>query len=118
MWSQIASVCSLFVLGGAVAMGAGIDGKWVADPNDTIKSLVFVFKVNDGVLTGTATPETLPPGEISKGKVEGNQISFEVTRTVLMTKVTTKYSGTIGDDIIKLHASTVRGSMDFVLRKK
>jgi hypothetical protein len=117
MWTQILGVCSLLALGSASAFGAGIDGKWIADPNDTIKSMVFVFKVADGVLTGTATPGAQPPAAIQNGKIEGDHISFEVVRTVLMTKVVTKYTGTVAGDVINLRGSNLRGSLDLVLRK-
>jgi len=118
MLSQVLSVCALVVLGSAAALGGSIDGKWVADPNETVKSLIFVFKLNDGVLTGTATAGSLGAVNLSNGKVEGDQISFEVTRSVLMTKVTTKYTGTIAGDVINLRGSNLRGSMDLVIRKK
>ena len=87
-------------------------GKWVADANETVKSLIFVFKLSDGVLTGTAEAGSLGPVNLSNGKVDGDQISFEVTRSVLMTKVTTKYTGTIAGEVINLRGSNIRGSMD------
>ena len=119
MWIRLISACSLFALAGAAAFGGGsIDGRWVVDPNDTVKSLIFVFKVNNGVLTGTATPGNLGPVELSNGKVDGDHISFEVTREVMGFKVTTKYAGTISGDVINLKGSNLKGSLDLVVRKK
>lgn len=119
MWIRVLSMCSMFALAGAAAFGAGgIDGRWVCDPNDTVKSLVFVFKVNNGVLTGTATPGNLGPGDLENGKVDGDHISFDVTRQVMGFKITTKYAGTISGDVINLKGSNLKGSMDLVLRKK
>ncbi len=118
MWSQVVGICSLLALGSVAALGGSLDGKWVADANETVKSLIFVFKLSDGVLTGTAEAGSLGPVNLSNGKVDGDQISFEVTRSVLMTKVTTKYTGTIAGEVINLRGSNIRGSMDLVLRKK
>jgi hypothetical protein len=106
-------------IGSAMAFGGSIEGKWVADPNDTIKAMAFVFKIGDGgVLTGTATPGAQPPAAIMNGKIDGDHISFEVHRTVLMTKVVTKYTGTIEGDVINLRGTNLRGSLDMVLRKQ
>ena len=118
MWIPFTSICPLLILACAVAHGEGIGGTWVSEPNGKLGSLTFVFKVSGGALTGTATPASSGPADLVNGKVDGDKISFEVAREVLGIKVTTKYSGTLSGDIIKLRASNIRGTLDLVLRKK
>ena len=43
-----------------------------------------------------------PPTEITNGKVDGNKISFEVTRDFGGNSMTTKYEGTLDGDTLKL----------------
>jgi len=117
-WRQVVTICSLFALGSAAALASNIDGKWVADPNDTIKSLIFVFQTNNSDLTGTAEVGTMGPVKISNGKINGDQITFEVTRSVLGITVNTKYVGALAGDVIKVRGTNLKGSMDLVLRKK
>jgi hypothetical protein len=109
-----------FVLAGLAAFGADgakLDGKWVTDPT-AAGTVTFVFKLDGNVLTGTATAGPLGPANIANGKVEGDQISFQVTRKVLLSTITTKYSGKVSRDVMNLHASNSRGEMDLVVRKQ
>ena len=113
------NLCSLLVFAAIVARGAGgIDGSWVSDANGKVGPLTFVFNITGGVLTGTVTAGALGPANLDNAKADGDKLSFEVTRQVLGVKVTTKYSGGLAGDVIKLNGSNFRGSMDLVLRKK
>ena len=115
---RLIHLCSLLVLVSTVARAGGVEGSWVSDPSGKIGPLTFVFKVSGGVLTGTATAGNLGPANLDNGKADGDRLSFEVTRQVMGIKVTTKYAGGLAGDVIKLHATNLRGSMDLVLRKK
>jgi hypothetical protein len=115
---QVVAICLLLALGSAAALAGSIDGKWVADPNDTIKSLIFVFQTNNNALNGTAEVGSMGPVKISNGKIDGNEITFEVTRSVLGISVNTKYAGTVNGDVIKVKGTNFKGSMDLILRKK
>ncbi|MBV8847167.1 MAG: hypothetical protein JO307_30525 [Bryobacterales bacterium] len=118
MWIQFLSICALQILACGVARGEGIGGTWVSEANGKLGSITFVFNVSGRVLTGTATPASLGPADLGNGKFEDDKISFEVTREALGIKITTKYSGALSGDIIKLRASNFRGTLELVLRKK
>lgn len=72
-------VFTAMILGALTSMAAGIDGKWKAsiEGPDGKMEIVFTFKVNGNVLTGTVST---PMGEmpISNGKIEGKEFSFDV----------------------------------------
>jgi len=88
-----------------------------APANATPRKSTLKLKVDDEKLTGTlsqpafgrrgqggdapATPPAPVETAISKGKVNGNEISFEVTRTRGENSFTTKYTGKIDGDAIK-----------------
>jgi len=118
MLIQLIDLCSILVLAVSVARAGGVDGSWVSDANGRVAPMTFVFNVTVGVLTGTATAGALGPASLDNGKANGDKISFEVTRQVLGVTVTTKYAGGLSGDVIRLHASNLRGSIDLVLRKK
>jgi hypothetical protein len=65
---------------------------------------------------GGGTPPA--PTAISKGKVDGNNISFEVTRTTQNGDRTTKYEGTVSGDDLKLKVTAPgRGGGDPVTQE-
>ena len=65
---------------------------------------------------GGGTPPA--PTAISKGKVDGNNVSFEVTRTTQNGDRTTKYEGTVSGDELKLKVTAPgRGGGDPVTQE-
>jgi opacity protein-like surface antigen len=87
----------------------GIAGKWVMEqagrgggmPGMTV---TYEFKVEGSKLTGTVKfpgfgdMEAPPPAPISNGKIEGNTISFDVTREMMGNSFTQKYEGVLNGD--------------------
>ena len=55
---------------------------------------------------GGGTPPAPTPVQISNGKVDGNNMSFEVTRETQMGSMTTKYAGVISGSDMKLTITT------------
>lgn len=98
-----------------------ISGKWVWESRGFgfgggpgFKT-TLTLKAEGGKLTGTITvpsfgggppdPNTPPQMEevpISNGKIEGNQISFEVAREFMGTTRTTKYEGVLSGGELKI----------------
>src|SRR5271170_6611574 len=93
---KLISLCALFALTTVMALAADITGTWKgeANPNGKGGPPTFTFKQSGETLTGTTTGRG---GEtaISNGKVDGDKISFEVTREMNGQSMTSKYSGTI-----------------------
>lgn len=110
----------------AVALAAdAISGKWVWETQGfgfgggggAPTKTTLTLKADGAILTGTITVPDFgggPPDpgsapqmtevKISNGKVDGNNISFDVTRDMMGTSRTTKYEGTVtgGDLKIKI----------------
>jgi hypothetical protein len=94
-----------------VLAAADATGKWVAEMpgrDGNTMTQTYVLKVDGAVLTGTVAGRG---GEtpISNGKVDGDNISFEVTRSRGEQSFTMKYTGKIEGDTLKLTWSGPNG---------
>ncbi len=115
----------------AVAVAAdSITGKWVyempafgrggggggAAPAGPPRMVTMDLKADGMKLTGTVTTpgyafgggDPPPPTTtaIANGKVDGNNFSFEVTRTTQMGEMTTKYEGSVNGAEMKLKTTS------------
>jgi len=94
-------LCLLFV--GAV-VAADVSGKWnaqVPGRGGELQPTAFVFKVDGSKLTGTMTREGSEPNNLDNGKVEGDTISFSVTRNLGGNEIKFLYKGTVSGAEIK-----------------
>ena len=87
----------------ATALAADVTGAWNADstgPDGQSYPLTFTFKQDGARLTGSVQGPQGDAIEISNGKVDGNNISFQVSFNGL----TITHAGTVNDagDEIKL----------------
>jgi hypothetical protein len=92
----------LIVVSVLPAFAADVTGTWTAEvkgapPNGQDMVLTFVFKQDGTNLTGTTT-NPLESADITKGKVDGDKISFVVTSSIS----NFAYEGTIAGDEIKV----------------
>jgi hypothetical protein len=103
-----------------VALAAdAITGKWVYEMqgrDGTPRPVTFDLKAEGAKLTGTVTgmggrggmgggggqAQAPAPQQISNGKVDGNNVTFEVTRETPGGAMTTKYAGTVAGNEMKL----------------
>jgi hypothetical protein len=100
-----------------VAMAAdAITGKWTMEQEGRgggpVRVTTFDFKVDGAKLTGTVTVpgfgrggDTPPPPTatpITNGKVDGNNIAFEVTRDFGGNSMTTKYECAVSGSAMKV----------------
>ena len=103
----------LFLLSLAVAIlglfnivsAADATGKWtvsVQGRDGTPRTQTFEFKVDGATLTGTVSGRQGEPSPISNGKVDGDNISFELTRSRDGNSFTMKYTGRVSADKIVL----------------
>ena len=91
----------LIILSATVMFAADVTGSWtgtVGGPNGDFK-LTFAFKQDGAKLTGTVTGPQGDPLDISNGKVDGNNIAFDVS----FNGTTIKHDGVINGDEIKLN---------------
>jgi hypothetical protein len=93
----------LLALTAATALAADVTGTWNADstgPDGQSYSLTFTFKQDGAKLTGAVQGPQGDAIEISNGKVDGNNISFQVSFNGL----TITHAGAVNDagDEIKL----------------
>lgn len=106
---KLLCVCAglALTLSAAAALAADVSGSWTADsagPNGDSYHLIFTFKQDGAKLTGTVQGPQGDAIEISNGKVDGNNISFDV----IFNSVTISHAGTVDDagDEIKLTTKT------------
>jgi len=94
------------VLCAVMAFAADVTGKWTAETTTQrgTQTSTFDLKADGSKLTGTVTGGRGGPVEIADGKVNGDKISFKVTRTMQDRTFVTMYEGTVAGDEIKLSA--------------
>ena len=119
MIKKLACAVMFLALGTVSALAADFNGKWNGDvttPRGT-QNIVFDFHVDGATLTGKVTT---PRGDvdISNGKVDGDNISFDTVVNFNGNEFTISYTGKADGDTIKFtRAMGDRGSSDFVAKK-
>jgi autotransporter translocation and assembly factor TamB len=92
--------CALAV----AAFAADVTGKWtaeVAGRGGNTMTQTFTLKADGAALTGTVSGGRGGDASITNGKVDGDTISFDVTREMGGNSVTMHYSGKVAGDEIK-----------------
>ena len=101
---------TFLALGSVAALAADFNGKWSGTVQGMRgpQNIVFNFKVDGATLTGTATT---PRGDldISNGKIDGDNISFDTVANFNGNSFTFSYKGTIAGDTIKFTRSLPAG---------
>jgi hypothetical protein len=85
------------------ASAADISGNWkgaAETPNGTVER-TFVFKVDGHKLTGETTSNMFGKSAIEDGKVDGNEVSFNITAHVQGNDAKVSYKGKVEGDTIK-----------------
>ncbi len=96
-----------------VVSAADATGKWTASsqaPDGTTRTQTFDLKADGAALTGTVSGGRGEPTPIQNGKVDGDNISFEVTRSRGGNSFTQKYTGKVSDGKIVLNVSMPNGN--------
>ena len=102
------------------ALAADVTGKWTAQVpgRNGNQELTFNLKQDGGTVTGTITGGR-GDQTISNGKVDGDNISFDVELTFGDNKITQNYKGTIAGDEIKFTRGGGRGNpIEFTAKKQ
>src|ERR1700691_5168643 len=103
MMKKLGITLLLFALGSVSALAADFNGKWTGDVpgrNGNTQTLTFSFHVDGAALTGKVTT---PRGDvdISNGKVDGDNISFDQVLNFNGNSFTISYKGVADGDTIK-----------------
>jgi len=112
----------LFTLGSVAALAADFNGKWTADVQgrNGTQTVTFNFKVDGSTLTGTVSTRR-GDTDISNGKVDGDNISFDQEMNFNGNSFTLSYKGTAdGADSIKFTRTFGGGDrppQDFVAKR-
>jgi hypothetical protein len=100
-----------------VALAADVDGKW----NGTIPGMdipvSFTFKADGATLTGTSSGPDNTTIPIKNGKIEGNNISFNVTFDMGGQEMKLDYKGVLSPDQIKLSFDMMGQATEILLKK-
>lgn len=96
-------IAALFLaLGSMAALAADFNGKWNAEVQgrNGMQTITFDLHVDGSTVTGKVTT---PRGDmdISNGKVDGDNISFDTTANMNGNSFTLNYKGTADGDNIK-----------------
>ena len=81
-----------------------IDGKWegAMDMMGQSTTIGYEFMSDGSTLTGTTTGPQDSVIEIKNGKIDGNNISFDVPIEMGPMKMTVKYTGVLTGDVLEL----------------
>jgi hypothetical protein len=99
---------------------ADLNGKWFAEyqsPNGQTRQSTFTFVVKGDTLTGTVA-STRGESQIENGKVNGDEISFSVTRNLGGNDVKFQYKGKVSGDEIKFNVTVGEGDRSFDMTAK
>lgn len=94
-------------------LAAGVAGKWSAQVpgrDGQTREQVFTFVVDGANLSGTISGMPGGDAKIEDGKVEGDNLSFKVTRDMGGNSVTWTYTGSVMGDEMKLKRDGGRGA--------
>jgi hypothetical protein len=102
------------------SFAADIDGKWTGQTQgrNGPQTQTITLKASDNALTGTVEGGRGGPVEISDGKIDGSNVSFNVIREFQGNKITQEFKGTLSGNELKLTVSGGRGGPVDVTYKK
>lgn len=82
----------------------GVDGKWegTMEMMGQTNKISYDFKADGDTLTGTTTGPQDQLLDIKNGKIDGNNISFDVPVDMGQMKMTVKYTGILSGDELEL----------------
>lgn len=94
------------------AFAASIDGKWTGEmttPNGS-RPVNFTFTSDGTTLNGMTTGRQGAEVKITNGKIDGDNVSFDVTREMQGNTMTMHYTGKVSGDDLKLSIAREGGN--------
>ncbi len=103
----------------APIFAADIDGKWTGsiDAGGAPMQLVYNFKADGATLTGSTTGPDGMEVKISDGKIDGNNISFNLTLDFGGQSITMAAKGVLSGSDLKMVLDFMGMPFEFVLKK-
>ena len=111
MTKKLLFVVTIALVAAFALMAADVSGKWTFEQagrqGGTPRQVTITLKADGAKLTGSVPGmgrggADVPPSEITDGTVDGNKVSFSVTREFNGNKMVTEYEGTVTGDEMKL----------------
>jgi hypothetical protein len=94
----------------ATVWAANVAGKWTAQAQGS--DITLIFKVDGTTLTGTLENSQMPGAiDIKDGKIDGDDISFNVVRKINDADMKIVWKGKVAGDEIKFKRETAGGGM-------
>jgi hypothetical protein len=120
MTKKLLFVTTLLLVLVLVAFAADVTGKWTYEQQgrNGNQTVTLNLKQDGGKLTGTMDGGRGGPVEISNGKVEGDDVSFDVVREFNGNSMTMKYAGKLAGEELKLKIEGGRGPAREVTAKR
>lgn len=118
MKKRIMWMCALVALTSLAAFAADVTGKWTSEATGKGGPQTFNLKQDGDKLTGSIEGGRGGPVDISNGKVDGDNVSFEVVREMGGNSMTIKYTGTVSGSTMKLSVDMGRGAREITLTKQ
>ncbi|HET8549997.1 MAG TPA: hypothetical protein VFL57_18430 [Bryobacteraceae bacterium] len=110
-----------FTLCSVIALAADVSGTWKGTAETQFGTIerTFVFKVDGTKLTGETTSQMMGKSTITDGKVEGDDISFNITVRFQDNEMKLNYKGKVSGDTIKFHVEGPAGgpTIDYVAKR-
>jgi hypothetical protein len=109
---KIFRIAMLGCLAATAIWAADVSGKWTAEMQgrNGTTTTTMNFKVDGSTLTGTISNQA-GDNEIADGKIDGNNISFTVSRTMNGNTFKQNYKGVLDGDVIHFTLTTDMGGM-------
>ena len=125
MTKKLLFVTAILLVVAIGAFAADVTGKWtytMQGRDGTPREMSITLKQDGNTLTGSVPGmgrggQGGTPTEITNGKVDGDNVSFNVVREFQGNKVTIKYSGVISGDEMKLTIETGRGPQQVTAKR-
>lgn len=117
MKKQLIMLFALLAMTAMSVFAADVTGTWKGEATGRGGAPTFTFKQDGSTLTGS-TAGRGGDVQISNGKVDGDNVSFEVTREFNGNSMTIKYTGTVSGNTMKLSMETARGTRELTLTKQ
>ena len=116
MTKKLLFVTTMLLVVAFVAVAADVTGKWTYEQQGrgggAPRQVTITLKQDGSTLTGTVPAmgrrgggEAPPDAEITNGKVDGDNVSFEVKREFNGNTMVIKYEGTVSGNEMKLKIS-------------
>ncbi len=110
MTKKLLFVLTILLVAAMTIMAADVSGKWTYEQagrnGGPSRQVTITLKAEGNTLTGSvpgfSREGEAPPVEITNGKVDGDNVSFEVKREFNGNTMVTKYEGKVSGDEMKL----------------